>query len=389
MSINDDSLKESDFFEDFGNPPGQNVEASLLGDSIAPRASRASLAPQSVPEVPTEPSRTRENTVTEEPIFREEEPLLDDVEQVPTTEIDIFISNVYKYFKWRGFKNILIGQIVNLVFFWFLVSFCIFLLTCVDIHGIMSIHDPSHFYQLSDYVHMDWLWHMHWYMGISTALFVIFFVWRVVRSSFDVYSMWKMKRFYNQNLQITDFEITTIRWQTVIERLDQYQKNARFYYGRDEMNAHHIANRIMKKDNYMIAMITNQLFDFSIPWIRRWWDYPLFTTSMEWNLQYGVMNFFFDERLKLKRDIMNPQRRDATIETLKKRVRLISIVNIVLLPFLSILYLFWALFEYGEQIYKSPSKLTKRTWNVYARGMCMQDGNLETLMNSPTYCRSD
>lgn len=91
--------------------------------------------------------------------------ITDEIEQVPTTEVDIFMTNVYKFFRARGFRNILITQIINLLFVLFLVSFVIFLLVCVDIRGLLSIHDPSKFYSLSDYIVWSNLGHMHWYVS--------------------------------------------------------------------------------------------------------------------------------------------------------------------------------------------------------------------------------
>ena len=324
-----DLTASSDFFDDFGTPP-----TSRLDNANTEQLNRM---------------------------------LIDEVEQVPSTEIDLFETNVYKFFKARGFRNIVVSQVVNLLFVSFLSLFCIFLFSCVDIHGIMNIHDPSKFYQLSDYIKWSWLGSMRWYMIIATIVFSLFFAWRVVRIIFDIHKMWRMKTFYNQHLNISDFELSTIRWQSVVEGLGKYQNQTNFYTGKDELNAHNIANRILKKDNYMIAMINNQLFDFKIPFLKKWWDVSLFTTSMEWNLQYGIMNYFFDDRMKLKRSIINADLRENVIEDLRRRVRLISLINIVLLPFLAILYLLWALFEHGEQLYKTPARLLTRTWNPFAR----------------------
>ena len=88
---------------------------------------------------------------------------------------------------------------------------------------------------------------------------------------------------------------------------------------------------------------------------------------MEWNLQYGVINYFFDDRMKLKREMTSQHNRTQIIETLRKRVRLICIGNIILLPFLFMIYLFWTVFENGEEIFKNPGRIMKRTWNTYAR----------------------
>ena len=322
--------------------------------------------------------------------------IVDDVEKVPPLEIDLFMTNVYKFFKARGFKNILITQIINLLFVTFLVLFVIFLLVCVDIKGLLAINDaesivvgsspvstsgPSSvssdnsnssittklFYKISDYINWGNLGHMHWYMAITTTLFVLFMAWRTMRVAFDIHKMYRMKHFFENELQISDFELSTIRWQTVIDKMKDHQDESGFYLGKDEINAHNLANRILKKENYMIAMINNDLFDFKIPFIKKWWDVPFLTKSMEWNLQYGIINFFFDDRMKLKRDITVQSKRTDLISNLRKRVRLICVGNLLLLPFLCMIYTFWTIFENGEQIYKSPGKIMKRTWNTYAR----------------------
>lgn len=314
----------------------------------------------------------------------------DDIEKITPLEIDLFMTNVYKFFRARGFKNILITQIINLLFVTFLVSFVIFLLVCVDIKGLLSIREVevislapttppvalintlppgtlTVFYRISDYINWSNLANMHWYMAITTTLFVLFMLWRTMRVAFDIHKMYRMKHFFENELQISDFELSTIRWQTVIDKMKTYQENARFYLGKDEINAHNLANRILKKENYMIAMINNDLFDFKIPFIRKWWDVPFLTKSMEWNLQYGIINFFFDDRMKLKREVIVQSRRSELISNLRKRVRLICVANLLLLPFLCMIYAFWTIFENGEQIYKSPGKIMKRTWNTYAR----------------------
>jgi len=321
------------------------------------------IGDNSTPEIILDNNRHERNLINHNRDFI----VTDEIEQIPTTEIDLFESNVYKYFKSRGFTNILIAQIVNLFFVTFLISFIIFLLVCIDVSGLLSIHDPSHFYALSTYINLRNLAHMRWYMAIATTLFVIFLAWRIMRVSFDIHKMYRIKRFYEVCLQISDFELSTIRWQSVIERLREYQENTNFYTGSDDINVHNMANRILKKENYMIAMINNNIFDFKIPFIKKWWDYPFLTKSMEWNLQYGIINYFFDDRMKLKREMTSQHNRLMIIDNLRKRVRLIVIVNVILLPFIFMLYLFWTVFENGEEIFKSPGRIMKRTWNTYAQ----------------------
>lgn len=60
-------------------------------------------------------------------------------------------------------------------------------------------------------------------MAISTTLFVLFFTWRVIRVTFDINKMYRMRKFFEQDLGISAFELSTIRWQTVIDRMKEYQ----------------------------------------------------------------------------------------------------------------------------------------------------------------------
>lgn len=50
-----------------------------------------------------------------------------------------------------------------------------------------------------------------------------------------------------------------------------------------------------------------------------------------------------------------------------RRILIISIINILLLPFLVIFVALYAIFRYGEEFYKDPGNLTARQWSLAAR----------------------
>ncbi len=128
-----------------------------------------------------------------------------------------------------------------------------------------------------------------------------------------------------------------------------------------------IASLITKKENFFKKLLELGLFDFvykiEIPKLGISKDIALLTRGLQWNLMYCVVNFFFDTELQLK-----PAYIETTVETrkvlsdrLRKRIILISILNVVLLPFIAIFILFYAIFRYGEQFYKDPSTLGIRS----------------------------
>lgn len=289
-----------------------------------------------------------------------------DIETITKSKIDVFLINVYKYFLRRGFKNIVVSQVLNLFSVTFFVMFCLFLFSCVDFNKISSMRDPGIAYKLSDAVDWRGFGHMHWYLVICLIIYICFFGWRCMRIGYDIHKMKEMKNFYNNHLQISEFELKTIRWQKVLEKLETLQAETNFYLGNEEFSAHNVANRILKKDNYLIAMFNKNIFNFNIPYIDKYVDIPIFTRGMEWNIQYCIMNFIFDDRMKLKADFRDPDKRIHLANDLKKRLMVMGILNIFLLPFLFLFLLFYGLFKYGQDIYKNPTIISNREWTLMA-----------------------
>jgi autophagy-related protein 9 len=66
-------------------------------------------------------------------------------------------------------------------------------------------------------------------------------------------------------------------------------------FSKQRMDAHDIANRIMRKDNYFIAMINRDVLDLTVP-IPILNTRPLLTRTLEWNLNLCIMKYVFDDQ---------------------------------------------------------------------------------------------
>lgn len=60
------------------------------------------------------------------------------------------------------------------------------------------------------------------------------------------------------------------------------------------MDAHDIANRLMRKENYLIALFNKDILDLSIPmpFLRH---HQLLTKTVEWNLGLSILDFVFHD----------------------------------------------------------------------------------------------
>ena len=63
-----------------------------------------------------------------------------------------------------------------------------------------------------------------------------------------------MHKFYTKRLNISTRQLQTMPWNDVVERIIALHRRERIQKNKEELTAHDIASRIMRKDNYLIAM---------------------------------------------------------------------------------------------------------------------------------------
>lgn len=70
-------------------------------------------------------------------------------------------------------------------------------------------------------------------------------------------------------------------------------------FSKQRMDAHDIANRIMRKDNYFIAMINRDVLNLTVP-VPILNTRPLLTKILEWNINLCIMKYVFDDQGQLR-----------------------------------------------------------------------------------------
>lgn len=89
-----------------------------------------------------------------------------------------------------------------------------------------------------------------------------------------------------------------------------------------KLDAHDIANRIMRQENYLIALFNKELLDLRIPMpplLRRFVGQEegkgrMLTRALEWNLRFCLMEYLFDESGKVRKVFLRSKNREALIE---------------------------------------------------------------------------
>lgn len=136
-----------------------------------------------------------------------------------------------------------------------------------------------------------------------------------------------------------------------------------------KLDAHDIANRIMRQENFLIALFNKELLDLRVPLPHGWptevGKGRTLTRALEWNLQFCLMEYLFDRRGRVRKVFLKSKNRAALIDgcvfykdharswltrvrRLKRRFIFMGILNAIFAPFIVVYLLMYSFFRYFE-----------------------------------------
>lgn len=279
--------------------------------------------------------------------------------------LDIFLQDVYRYYMGNGFTCIVLEKVLNIATLIFIVFVSTYMGHCIDYSSLPNSHKLSE-------VTIDHCYSQH-ITGVTKLLlwiFYLFVVLKITQLYFDVQNLKDIHNFFKYLLDISEKELQTIPWQNVIQQImylkDQNALTANVVEvkAKNRMDAHDVANRIMRKENYLIAMYNNDVLDLSL-------HLPLYRTStltktLEWNINLCIMGFAFNESAFIKQSFLKASQHEYLSEELRKRFMLAGFLNIILSPFLVAYFVLLYFFKYFNEYKTSPGSLGARQYTPMA-----------------------
>ena len=189
----------------------------------------------------------------------------------------------------------------------------------------------------------------------------------------------------------------TVRWQEIVKKLmDLRDLNPttativkdehREFLGsqsKQRMDAHDIANRLMRKDNYMIALINKDILDFRLP-IPFLGNRQLFSKTTQWNLSMCILDHVFDQRGQVRSLFLKDTHRRMLSESLSTRFRFAAIMNAICAPFIVIFFVLKYFFRYFNEYQRNPSQIGSRQYTPLAEWNFRQFNELEHFFEERT-----
>lgn len=188
-----------------------------------------------------------------------------------------------------------------------------------------------------------------------------------------------MRDFYQYLLGISDSELQTISWQEIVGRLMDLRdsnpataagvsaRHRRFLgsQSKERLDAHDIANRLMRKQNYLIALFNKEILDLTLP-IPFLQNRQLFSRTLEWNISLCVMDYVFNNEGQVKKAFLKDSNRQILSQGLRRRFLIAGFINIFVAPFMVTYFLMLYFFRNFTEYQKNPARIGSRQYSPLA-----------------------
>ncbi|KAI9122184.1 hypothetical protein K1719_006873 [Acacia pycnantha] len=282
-------------------------------------------------------------------------------------DLDLFFKRLYSYYCEKGLRHIIVKWIVELLILGFTICCSGFFLLYVDWNGLRNAKCGMDAVESGikpcDLVKEALLQHSLTPLTLNKAIIVgylgifsIYWIFCFLRFFTQLNHTLEIRQFYYNCLHVTDNEIQTMPWETILE-----------------------------KENYLIRMLNKGVLAFPIshwvpvagPMIKSGPNGTqcrlILTKTLEWALNWCILQSMFDRNFCVKRDfVSNPK-------TLKKRLMAVGLAMLLLSPFLVILMLVYLFLRHAEQFFNHPSRASSRRWSNLSRCMFREFNDVDHL----------
>lgn len=288
--------------------------------------------------------------------------------------LDNFLFDVYDYYTLRGYWSIVLRRCLNMFTLAFLLGFCLFLTQCVNYRKIKGSTKLEEILVPRCTARMGFV--PNFVLWLTAFVCIV----RSFQYALDLRRLNHLHDFYHHLLSIPEAEIQSISWQEVVSRLMALRDSnpniktannsrAKTFLGtqsKQRMDAHDIANRLMRRDNYMIAMINKEIIDttLTLPFIG---TRQFFTRTLEWHLNYCIMDYIFSQQGQPRQLFLKDTHRRALSEGLKRRFIFAGTTSLIFAPFLIVYNIIQNFFQHFNEYQKDPSQISTRQYNLYAQ----------------------
>lgn len=252
----------------------------------------------------------------------------------PYINTDKFYNDMYEYYSKGGFWTIIMSDITEIFSLIFGIIFILFVFILLDWDKLLDceLHNCGELYtyikpSISNVFYM-----------MIFILSICFTIGKIFLFFYNLPSLRFITNFYENNLKITSSELQTMSWTKVINEMGKNQKI--------NLSILNITNRILRKENYYIALIDKDIIGISN---------IFYTRQLDINLRHIILSNIesnLDERHEYENRI--------TVKSLKKKFILYGILNLLLSLFIFVYLLLYFIATNIDEWYTNKNIGTRK-----------------------------
>ncbi|XP_024386902.1 autophagy-related protein 9 [Physcomitrium patens] len=308
------------------------------------------------------------------------------------TDLDEFFQRVYQYYCDKGFWCIFIQWLCELASLGFTIGFSGFLVLFVNWPGLLNakcgidaieegkfhncdlVKEALHEHPLTPFTLVKA------FFVTYLALLSIYWLFCFLRFFTQLRDTLEVRHFIHNSLAVTENELQTMAWPTMVDKIVQLQQTERLCIVR-QLSAHDIVSRIMRKENYLIGLLNKGVLGLDLPYwvpgagpmLNHDKKRLVLTKMVEWSLNWCILQHMFDSNFLIHRDFTtNPAR-------LRKRLVVLGVSMLLLSPFYVIFMFFYFLLRNAESFYHNPASMSSRRWSNLAKWNFREFNELEHM----------
>ncbi|EAT89883.2 hypothetical protein SNOG_03152 [Parastagonospora nodorum SN15] len=308
---------------------------------------------------------------------------------VNQTDLDTYMREVYEYYVGSGIYSMILRRTLSLLQSAFVVGFMTFLGWCIDYSKLSGSN------KLSQVLVPKCTKEIHGFWIFALWVFTIYWLYSFYGLLTDIPRLRAMHDFYHYLLDVPDRDIQTIQWQQIVSRimalrdlnlttasnLSPETRKLLDSKSRQRLDAVDIASRLMRRDNYLIALFNKEILDVTVP-IPFLGNRFIFSETTGWHVNLAVMEFVFSgPNGQFNQDFLKERNRRELVRRLRGRFFWTGIISIICAPFAVVFVLASYLFKYFTEYHKDPGQLSNRDFTTFAQWKFREFNELPHLFN--------
>lgn len=255
---------------------------------------------------------------------------------------DDFFIDLYEYYCSGGYTTIMLSNIIDIISLIFGLMFVVFMFILLDWENLL--YCDHHCKKLVAYIKPEY---PNFFSGTVLFIGCLFTFFKIIMCLHNHRKLSYIYSFYKNKLNITSRELNTMKWAFVLNKIKDWSV----------FNVYEITNKILRKENYHIALIHNDVIKVSP---------MLYTKQLELNLNYIIFNSI-DTNINEK--------------TIYMKFILFGILNLVFSLFIFIYLLIYFVVSNVYDFYSNSNIISSRRYILWFKWKMRNYNELEHFFN--------